>query len=232
MQAIILAGGRGTRLRPLTNKLPKPLVPIIDKPIIEHIIELLKRHGLTDIGITLGYLADKIVSHLGDGSRYGVRISYFFEHEPLGTAGSVKQAVSLLEDDFLVISGDSYTNIDLSEVLHYHKTHASLFTLVSKWVDDPTGMGVLKADGSGRVTSFAEKPDDVKGKALINTGIYVISRPIMSLVPNGYYDFGKDLLPKLIGNLYTYTTRDYWSDIGSLSSYYYTNYLVALREAP
>ncbi len=230
MKGIILAGGRGTRLKPLTLDLPKPLVPIIDRPIIEHIIELLKSHNIDDIGITLGHMADKIISHLGDGSRYGVKLRYYIEQEPLGTAGSVKQAIKELDDDFVVIAGDSYTNIDLTKAFDYHKDKKALFTLVSKWVDDPTGFGVLEADKNGKVTAFVEKPD-LKKRALINTGIYVISRPIMSLVPDAFYDFGKDLLPKLVGNLlYTYTTKSYWSDIGSLPSYYYTNYLVALKK--
>ncbi len=231
MQAIILAGGKGTRLKPLTNDIPKPLVPIIDRPIIEHIIELIKNHGIDDIGITLGHMADKIVSYLGDGTKLGVKIRYFIENEPLGTAGSVKQAVKFLDDDFVVIAGDSFTNINLKKAMDFHKDRGALFTLVSKWVDDPTGMGVLEADPKGKITAFVEKPD-IKERALINTGIYVISRPIMSLVPDGFYDFGRDLLPKLIGNLlYTYTTKDYWSDIGTLTSYYYTNYLVALEKA-
>ncbi len=226
MQAIILAGGRGSRLQPLTKDLPKPLVPIIDKPVIEHIVELLCQSNIRDIGITLGYMADKIIAYLGDGSKYGARIRYFVEQEPLGTAGSVKQAVKYLADDFLVIAGDSYTNINLKEALAYHQKSSSLFTIVSKWVDDPTGYGVLTADAQGKVTHFVEKPD-LKTSALVNTGIYVISRPIMSIVPDSFYDFSRDLIPKLLGNIYTYTTRDYWSDIGTLPSYYYTNYLVA-----
>ncbi len=230
MQAIILAGGKGTRLKPLTDDLPKPLVPIIDKPIIVHVIDVLKRSGITDIIITLGYMADKIISCLGDGSKYGVHLRYIIENTPLGTAGSVKQAVPLLDDDFVVISGDCYTDISIKDCIEYHKSRSSLFTLVSTWVDDPTGYGVLTKDGDGKVTAFVEKPPLKKGKALVNTGIYIVSRPIMALVPDGFYDFGKDLIPKLIGNLYTYTTRAFWSDIGTLTSYYYTNYLLACEK--
>lgn len=226
MKAIILAGGLGTRLKPLTEEIPKPLVPIIDKPVIVHIIELLRSHGITEIAVAVGYLSDKIVHALGDGSKFGVKLTYFLEREPLGTAGCVKAARRFFDGDFVTIAGDAYTDVDLTAAIDFHRNRKSLFTLVAKEVPDPTGFGVMKVDGNGKVTEFIEKPKNSDSN-LVNTGIYIIDKTVLSLVPEGKYDFGKQLLPRLIGNLYAYKTDAYWSDIGTLPSYYMTNYLVA-----
>ncbi len=231
MEAIILAGGKGTRLSPLTDNLPKPLVKIIDKPVIEVIIAKLRSIGITDIRITVSHMWEKIVSALGDGQRLGVNIRYHVEEVPLGTAGGVKKASEDVEGDFLVVSGDAFFDLDLEKAIRYHEKTQSLFTLVAKSIDDPDGLGVMEIDDEGIVKKFIEKPTEKLGRSLINTGIYVVSKPVMSLVPEGAYDFGRDLIPRLEGICRAYVSSGYWSDIGTLESYYYANYVAAKRRA-
>lgn len=229
MEAIILAGGKGTRLSPLTDNLPKPLVKIIDKPVIELIISKLRTMGIIDIRITVSHMWEKIVSALGDGRDVGVNITYHVEEVPLGTAGGVKNASKDIEGDFLVVSGDAFFDLDLENAVRYHRETSSLLTLIAKSVDDPTGLGVLETDDEGVIKSFVEKPTEKTGRSLINTGIYVVSKPVMNLVPDGAYDFGRDLIPRLTGICRAYVSRGYWSDIGTLESYYYANYLAAKK---
>jgi len=229
MKAIIMAGGKGTRLAPLTNDIPKPLVKIIDKPVMQCIIELLKSHNITDIGVTLMYKANKIIDYFGDGSKFGVKLTYFIEHEPLGTAGSVKSALNFLSDTFLVLSGDAYTDINLSKAIEFHYAKNSLFTIVSTPHQNPVGLGVLEADHNGKIIKFIEKPE-ISKPSLINCGIYIIDKLAFENTKDGFYDFGKELIPSLINKeLYSFVTYDYWSDIGTLPSYYQTNYLVASK---
>jgi mannose-1-phosphate guanylyltransferase/phosphomannomutase len=229
MKAIIMAGGLGTRLRPLTNGIPKPMVPIIDKPIMAYIIELLRRYGFDDIGVTLNYMPDSIVNYFKDGSDFGVKLTYFIENSPLGTAGSVKNAADFLSDDFLVMSGDSFTDIDLDELKAFHFEKKALFTLACKQNEKTYGFGVLEKGRGDQIVKFVEKPEN-GSPGLVNTGIYMINKAVLKLIPDGFYDFGKNLLPRLVGNgLYAYQTQCYWSDIGSLPSYYSTNYFVALN---
>lgn len=149
MQAVIMAGGYGTRLRPLTNIIPKPMVPIIDQPVIEYIVKHLKKYGFEDIIITLGYKPEEIMSFLGDGSRYNVKIRYSIEETPLGTAGSVKSVYDMLNKTFLVISGDSFTNINLYEVAKYHTSHSKAITMVVKELDDVKGLALLNLTKTG-----------------------------------------------------------------------------------
>lgn len=226
MKAVIMAGGKGTRLKPLTNDIPKPMVKIIDKPVMEHIINLLREHNITDIAVTLGHLSQSIVDYFGNGNNLGVNLTYFVEKEPLGTAGSVKGTQKFVSDDFLVISGDAFTNINLSKAIRYHYAKDSIFTLIAQPHTKPEGLGVLEIDYDNKVIDFIEKPKDPK-PSLINTGIYIINKRILDLIPDGFYDFGKQLLPTLTGKIYAHVTYDYWSDIGTLSSYYYTNYVLA-----
>ena len=228
MKAIIMAGGKGTRLAPLTNDIPKPLVKIIDKPVIVHIIELLRRHGITEIGVTLGYKAEKIIEALGDGSNLGVNLTYFIEGTPLGTAGSVKNTEGFVSDDFLVISGDAYTDLDITRLISYHLEKKSPLTLVATPWENPVGLGVLETDFDGRITSFIEKPTGLT-RALINCGIYMLNKSTLDLIPDGPYDFGRELLPSMVKHIYAYVTYDYWSDIGTLPTYYMANYRVATR---
>jgi mannose-1-phosphate guanylyltransferase/phosphomannomutase len=155
MKAIIMAGGEGTRLRPLTCNIPKPMMPIMDKPVMEYTVELLKKNGITDIGVTLQYLPDEITGYFGDGKDFGVNMRYFIEETPLGTAGSVKNAEAFLDDTFIVISGDALTDIDLSKAIAYHKKKQSMATLVLKEVPVPLEFGVVVTDNNGKVTGFS-----------------------------------------------------------------------------
>ncbi len=226
MKAIIMAGGKGTRLQPLTNELPKPMVKIIDRPVLEHIIELLKQHNLTQIGITLGHMHEAITNYFGLGEKFGVQIRYFIEDSPLGTAGGVKATQDFLDADFLVISGDCYTNMNLTKAIEFHRAKQSPFTIIATPHNNPIGLGVLDIDFDGRLSSFVEKPEVVR-PSLINTGVYIINKSILDMIPEGFYDFGKQLIPRLVNEAYVSVTYDYWSDIGTLPSFYYTNFLVS-----
>jgi len=226
MKAVVMSGGKGTRLYPLTKDMPKPMVKIIDKPVLEHIILLLKKHDINEIAITLGYMAENIIAYFGDGSQWGVKITYYVEDSPLGTAGSVKRTMNFVDNDFLVISGDAYCDIDITKAIRFHKAKKSLFTLIAQPKENPIGLGVLEIDENSLITNFIEKPENAK-TSLINTGIYLINKQVLTLIPEGFYDFGKQLIPRLLGEVYAYIDYGYWSDIGTLQSYYATNLKVA-----
>ena len=222
MRAVIMAGGKGTRLLPLTKDIPKPMIKLIDKPVMEYTIDLLRRHNITEIAVTLGYMPESIISYFGSGEMWDVSMTYFVEESPLGTAGGVKSCSNFVSDDFLVISGDCYTEIDLSKAIAFHKDANSKFTLIAQPHKNPVGLGVLETDINHKVTAFIEKPEVVK-PALINTGIYIINKEILKMIPDGFYDFGKQLIPRLLGEVHAYVDYSYWSDIGTLISYYRTN---------
>src|SRR5690606_1381477 len=158
MKAVIMAGGEGSRLRPLTCDIPKPMVPIVNVPVMEHIINLLRKHGIKEIAVTLAYLPQKIKDYFGNGSNFGVNIYYFTEDVPLGTAGSVKNAEEFLDETFVVISGDSLTNMDITKALEFHREKKSLATLVLTRVDVPLEYGVVITNENGNIEGFLEKP--------------------------------------------------------------------------
>ncbi len=224
MKAIIMAGGAGSRLRPLTCGRPKPIVPIMNKSVMGRIIDLLKKNGITDIGVTLQFLPEKIEDLFGDGKELGVNIQYFIEDSPLGTAGSVKNAEEFLDDTFVVISGDALTDIDLTKAINYHKSKNTICTLVLKEVAVPLEYGVVMTDETGKIVRFLEKPSwgEVFSN-LANTGIYILEPKALSYFEkNKKFDFSQDLFPLLMneGNdLYGYTTTDYWCDVGDIGSY-------------
>lgn len=200
MKAIIMAGGEGSRLRPLTCDRPKPLVPVLGKPIMEYGIELLKKHGIKDIGVTLQYLPNAIIDYFGDGSKWGVNLQYFLEEVPLGTAGSVKNAETFLDESFLVISGDALTDFNLSEIIAFHFKKQSLATIVLTVVSNPLEYGIVITDSANNITSFLEKPGwgEVFSDT-VNTGIYVFEPDILKLIPEKtVFDFSKDLFPKIL----------------------------------
>ncbi len=224
MKAVIMAGGEGTRLRPLTCNRPKPMVPVVNRPIMEHIIGLLKKHGLTDIAVTLQYMPEVIRDYFGDGEEFGVNIRYYIEKTPLGTAGSVKNAEDFLKDTFVVISGDALTDINLEKAVQFHKDKGSVATLVLKKVNIPLEYGVVITDEEGRITRFVEKPGwgEVFSDT-VNTGIYILSPEVLSYFKAGeMFDFSKDLFPILLREkkpMFGYVTDDYWCDIGDLGAY-------------
>lgn len=225
MKAVIMAGGEGTRLRPLSLGRPKPMTPLLDKPVMEHIIALLKKHGITDICVTLQYMPQIVTDYFGDGSEWGVQLTYFVEEEPLGTAGSVKNCMKHLgEEDFLVISGDAVCDLDLSAAIGFHRTRRSAATLVLYRHSAPLEYGLVLTDEEGRIRRFIEKPG--WGEVLtnmVNTGIYVLTAEAMAFVPEGRaYDFGKDLFPLLLERgvaMYGTAAEGYWCDMGDASAY-------------
>jgi len=224
MKAVIMAGGKGSRLRPLTCYLPKPMVPLLDRPCMEYIIELLKRHGITEIAVTCQYLSQVIKKHFGNGHDWGVELRYFDETEPLGTAGSVGNTGDFLDETFLVISGDALTDFNLEAAVAFHQEKQALATLVLTHVEVPLEYGVVMTQEDGRITRFLEKPSwgEVFSDT-VNTGIYVFSPEILDLIPPGeVFDFGKDVFPLAMERklpLYGYVAHGYWSDIGNLKQY-------------
>jgi mannose-1-phosphate guanylyltransferase/phosphomannomutase len=228
MRAVVMAGGEGTRLRPLTSNQPKPMVPVANKPCMEHIIELLRLHGIEDIVVTLAFLPKAIRDYFGDGSTLGVNINYSVEQVPLGTAGSVKNAEELLGERFIVISGDALTDFDLTAVIAEHERRGAMATIVLKHVENPLDFGVVVVNGEGRVERFLEKP--TWGQVFsdtVNTGIYVLEPEVFDYIPAGQrYDFSQELFPKLfeLGKpLYGTIAEGYWQDIGSLGQYLAAN---------
>jgi len=224
MKAVIMAGGKGTRLRPLTSNQPKPMISIANKPCMEHIINLLEHHGLEDIVVTAEFLSEEIQNYFGDGSAWGVKLSYSVEEEPLGTAGSVKFTQDRLNERFVIVSGDALTDVDLSAVVAFHEERGADATLVLKEVHDPSEFGIVVLEDDGRVSRFFEKPDpDEVFSYTANTGIYVLEPGILDGIPAGEeYDFAKDLFPKLLEAgrpIYGYVIDGYWEDIGNIEQY-------------
>src|SRR5579859_2471774 len=220
-----MAGGEGSRLRPVTSNRPKPLVPVCNQPIMEHIVGLLKQHGITDVVSTLYYLGDEIREYFGDGSDFGVSMSYSVENVPLGTAGSVKKAEQLLAGDtFLIISGDALTDCDLTKAIQFHKKKKSLATLVLYRVPSPLEFGVVITDDQGRVVRFLEKPSwSEVFSDTVNTGMYILEPEIFSYMEeNVNYDWSGDIFPRLLEEgkpMYGYVMEEYWADVGSLTQY-------------
>ncbi len=219
-----MAGGKGTRLRPLTCNLPKPMVPILEKPVMEYTIELLKKYGITEIAVTVQYLPEHIKQYFGDGSRFGVTLHYFEETAPLGTAGSIKNAESFLDEQFIVISGDALTDFNLQKGIEFHKQKEALVTIFMKQVENPLEYGVILTDENQQIIRFFEKPrwNEVFSDT-VNTGIYVLEPEIFDyLAPGVPTDFSKELFPLLMREqrpLFGYSADGYWSDIGSLGQY-------------
>jgi len=224
LKAVIMAGGEGTRLRPLTCNRPKPMVPVVNKPIMEHIIDLLKKYGFTDIIATLQYMPEAIKEYFGDGKEFGVNLNYIVEVNPLGTAGSVKSAEEFLDDTFIVVSGDALTDANLEKAVEFHFEKGSIATLLLKRVDVPLEYGVVVTDETGRITRFLEKPSwgEVFSDT-VNTGIYILSPIIFNYYKkNEMFDFSKDLFPILLKEglpMYGYVIDDYWCDIGDPRAY-------------
>lgn len=219
-----MAGGEGSRLRPLTCALPKPMVPVLNRPCMEHIVYLLRRHNILDTAVTLQYLPEKIKSYFGDGNNYGVNMAYFTEDTPLGTAGSVKNAAGFLDETFVVISGDALTDCSLQEAFEFHREKKALATLVLTTVTCPLEYGVVITDGQGRIIRFLEKPGwgEVFSDT-VNTGIYILEPEILEYIDdNKMVDFSKDLFPRLLAAdapLYAFVTKGYWCDIGNVEQY-------------
>jgi len=228
VKAVLMAGGEGSRLRPLTIIRPKPMVPIVNKPVMEHVLDLLKRHDITEVIVTVQYLASVIEDYFGDGSQLGMQITYSVEETPLGTAGSVKKAQAQLDETFLVISADALTDFDLGSIIEFHKAHHATATLTLYQVPNPLEYGVVIIDDEGRIRQFLEKPSwgEVFSDT-VNTGIYVLEPKIFDYYEAGKsVDFSTDVFPALLrqrDELFGYVASGYWCDVGNIQEYMRAN---------
>ncbi|MGH9295317.1 MAG: sugar phosphate nucleotidyltransferase, partial [Acidimicrobiales bacterium] len=224
MKAVILAGGEGTRLRPLTTNQPKPMLPMANRPLAEHVVNLLRRHGFEEVVITVAFLANQVRTYFGDGSEFGVSIVYATEERPLGTAGSVLNARELLDERFLVISGDVLTDIDLAALVAFHEERGAVGTLALKAMENPLEFGIVITGEDGRVERFLEKPGwgEVFSDT-INTGIYVLEPEVLSFVEAGRpVDFAGEVFPALLAAgrpVFGFVAGGYWEDVGTLDAY-------------
>jgi mannose-1-phosphate guanylyltransferase/phosphomannomutase len=230
-KAMVLAAGLGTRLRPLTDLISKPMAPIVNRPVMEHIIRLLVEHNFTDIVCNLHWYPDEIRNYFGDGSKWGASIVYSYEKKLLGTAGGVKNVEDFFEDNtFLVISGDALTDIDLTDAARFHKKKGGAATLILAEVEDTSQYGVVLLDIDDRIKGFQEKPLSGEAKSnLANSGIYFFQQEIFNYLPSRgkFCDFGKDLFPGLLGKnvlYYGYRHHQYWNDVGNLDQYQQGNF--------
>jgi len=224
MKAVIMAGGEGTRLRPLTSNAPKPMLPLVNEPMMEHIVRLLKRHGFDEIVVTVAFMANTIRSYFGDGSDFGVRMVYATEESPLGTAGSVRNAIDELDERFLVISGDVLTDIDLTAIVKEHEAKQALATIGLVRVDNPLEFGIVITRDDGSIERFLEKPS--WGQVFsdtINTGIFVLEPEVFDFIePDRSVDFSSEVFPALLAarkRLFGAIGEGYWEDVGTLESY-------------
>jgi len=230
MRAVLMAGGSGTRLRPLTCDLPKPMVPILNRPIAEHIINLLRRHRITEIIATLHYLPDVMRDYFQNGSDFGVQITYAVEEDkPLGTAGCVKNIAEMLDQTFLVISGDSITDFDLTAAIDFHRQKRSKATLILTRVPNPVDFGVVITDADGRICRFLEKPSSSEVFSdTVNAGTYILEPEVLEYLPDGEEcDFSQHLFPLLLDKgepIYGYIAEGYWCDVGHLDAYRQAQY--------
>lgn len=224
MKAVILAAGVGSRLSPLTLFMPKPMAPVVNKPVMEHLVELLARNGIEDIYANLHYLPDQIERYFGDGRRWGVHMTYSLERELLGTAGAVRRMAAYLGDTFVVMMGDAITDLNLEAVIAFHRERKAQATIVLHHVEDTTGFGVAQIDEAGHIMGFQEKPRPEEAiSRLASMGVYILEPSVLDLIPADQpYDFARQLFPRLLkesGSFYGYEADCYWSDVGSLAEY-------------
>jgi mannose-1-phosphate guanylyltransferase len=229
MQALILAGGEGTRLQPLTSRVPKPVVKLVDQPFIGYMFDWLRGHGVDDVIMSCGFLADGVKSVLGDGSSFGIGLTYVEEPHPLGTGGALKYAESLLQKRFFMLNGDVLTDIDLTKQLEQHERTGARATLALIGVDDPSAYGLVSTRADCSVTEFLEKPgaDQALDTNLVNAGAYILEREILvDMAPSGTnISIERDVFPKLVDHgLYGYEANGYWLDIGTPSRYLQATY--------
>jgi NDP-sugar pyrophosphorylase family protein len=219
-KAIILAGGKGTRMRPLTYEMPKPMIPLKGKPLIQHIIELCRKYEIREIILSIGYMGDKIRDHFGDGSHLGVDIKYVEEHEEMGTAGPLLLAKEHLKSPFLMFNGDVLSDIDLADLISFHTEQNGLATIALTQVEDTSSFGVARLKGH-KIVGFIEKPKSGEESRLINAGVYVLEPEVLGYIPKGKAMLERDVFPKLSdeGKLYGYPFDGQWFDTGTPEAY-------------
>lgn len=230
MKALILAAGYGTRLEPLTHAVPKPMVPIVNLPTMQHNLELLKHHGFVEVVANIHYFPEQIENYFGDGHNFGVNLTYSFEEQLLGTAGGVKRMAEIagVNETFVVLSSDALTDINFQRMISYHKGKKALVTIALSQVKEVKQYGMVVQAEDGKVIGFQEKPAPEEAKSdQANAGIYIFEPEILKMVPEGFYDFGKQLFPKLVEEgapMFGYPMVEYWSDVGGLEKYIMSNY--------
>jgi len=237
MKAVILVGGEGTRLRPLTCNTSKAMVPILNKPFLEYLIRYLKEHSVRDIILTTSYLPDHIQGYFGDGAEWGVHLTYLVEEPPLGTAGAVKNAEAFLDEPFFVVNGDIITGIDLTAMMSRHRKRKPKVSLSLTPVDNPTIYGVVETDGEGMVKRFVEKPSwQEVTTTMINAGIYILEPEVLSYIPPSTPSmFEQYLFPLLLEKgepILSYPSKAYWIDIGTPEKYLKVHHDLLLNKAP
>ncbi|MFC2025003.1 sugar phosphate nucleotidyltransferase [Chloroflexota bacterium] len=224
MKAVILVGGQGTRLRPLTLNIPKAIVPVLNIPFLEHVIRHLSQHQIKDIILAQGHLSRSIEGYFGDGSQFGVRLTYLVEDIPLGTAGAIKNAESYLDEPFLVLNGDIFTDLDVTAMINFHRERKAKATIALTPVDDPTSYGLIETNTEGRVTRFLEKPSwNEVTTNMINAGTYVLESQILAQIPPATeVSIEKETFPQLLAQevpVYAYHSPCYWLDMGTPEKY-------------
>lgn len=228
MKAVILVGGQGTRLRPLTVNVPKPMVSLANRPFVSFVLERLQDHGIEEVIFSMGYLPDGIRGHFGDGSGFGLKLTYVVEDRPLGTAGAVKNVEEYVRDgDFLVLNGDILTDLDLGQLIGFHQEKGAECTIALTPVEDPTAYGLVRTDSEDEVVGFLEKPSwDQIDTNLINAGTYVLSSAVLDLIPPSVeYSFERGVFPRLVGKgLFGFQSDSYWLDIGTPEKYLRAHY--------
>ncbi len=224
MKAVILVGGEATRLLPLTCNIPKATVPVLNTPFLEHVIRYLSCHQVKDIILAQSHLAQPIESYFGNGNQFGVKLSYTIEDTPLGTAGAVKNAAKYLDETFLVLNGDIFTDLDITSMTDSHRERKAKVTIALTPVDDPTSYGLIETNAQGRVTRFLEKPDRSQVTTnMINAGTYVLQPEVLTQIPpQANFSFERELFPLLLDQgqpVYAYPASAYWIDIGTPEKY-------------
>ncbi len=224
MQAVILVGGQAVRLRPLTTNTPKAMVPVLNRPFLEYVIQNLSRHGVKEIVLAQHHLAGPIESYLGDGGRFGVRITYVIEDSPRGTAGAIKNVERYLDGTFLALNGDIFTDLDLTEMLAFHREQNATATIALVPVEDPTAYGLIETDPTGRVKRFLEKPDlNEITTNMINAGTYVLEPEVLAQIPSGkQVSIERETFPLLVSSgqpVYAFPSSGYWMDVGTPEKY-------------
>ncbi len=232
MRAFVLCGGEGTRLRPYTYSIPKPMLPLGNKPILEFVVSNLKKHGITDLTLTVGYLNEQIKEYFGDGKKFGVKMRYLVEDKPMNTAGSIfpaKREVQDAGETFLVLMGDHLTSVNLTKMVEFHKKKKGITTIGLKKQGNPLEYGVAEVDKEGRITAFKEKPIITN---LVNAGIYVMEPEVFDHIEVGK-DFAKHVFPSLMQagkKIYGYPFDEYWIDIGRLGDYEDLHRMMSIME--
>lgn len=236
LTAVVLAGGEGTRLRPLTNDLPKPLLPVANRPFFEYMLDHLREAGVTRVIMALGYRAEPLIESFGDGGAYGLMIDYIVEDQPLGTSGAVRALLPELKETFLVLNGDCVTEIDITAMVDQHVERREYATLAVHTVDDPSRYGVVVIDGIGYVNRFIEKPPGPRFPAhTVNSGVYALEPEMFNFIADGFSMFEKDLFPAALMSgveIGTFPWEGYFMDMGTPASFLQLNRDVLMGAAP